>query len=316
MKKIIGFLLVFFVTTAAMATTPEVPGKLVGKTVTLVVAYPPGGGADTITRAMAAQAQKISGISFNIVNRGGALGVLAGQHVVEAAPDGLTLLAHANETQVINPLVKDINAVDPNKLRPVTIHALTPQFFYVGTKSNIRNLQDLVKQAKNNPKFTVGYSTTHNQLYMLQFFQSVGVDPYMVKFKALTEMAISVHQGDIDVFGADANAGYSFVQNGKIRAIATGWNKELSVYPNAVPANILSPGFIAYNIQMVSAPAGTPDHIVDFFNKLFRQAMHSPELQDRWQAMQIILQDLDPKQSESLLTAEKNKFSKLLNNIK
>ena len=305
MKKIICILLGCFFISAVHAI--EVPQELVGKTVTLVVPYPPGGGTDATQRIIAEQAQQISGINFIVVNKGGALGTIGANYVADAPANGLTLLAHANETLVLNPVMKELNAVNPNRLQPVVIHALTAQFFYTGYNNKIKNLQDLIYQARNNPKFTVGYSTSHMHLYLTDFFNRLGVKPYMVRFKGVPDMAISAFQQEIDVFGSDAVSGLAHVKGSRTRAIATTWTTELSIYPGAIPASTVAPGFKTYNIQMISAPADTPKHIVTFYNQLFKQAARTIDAQVRWQELQVILQDFNVSQTEEFISRERQK---------
>lgn len=305
MKKIVCILLGCFFVSGVLAI--EVPKELVGKTVTLVVPYPPGGGTDSTQRIIADQAQHISGINFIVVNKAGALGTIGANHVADSPANGLTLLAHANETLVLNPVMQESNAVPPARLQPVVIHALTPQFFYTGYNNQIKNLRDLVQQARTNPKFTVGYSSSHMQLYLTDFFNRLGIKPYMVRFKGVPDMAISAFQQEIDLFGADAVSGLAHVSGSKTRAIATTWTGELSIYPGAIPANTVAPGFKTYNIQMISAPADTPKHIVLFYNQLFREAARTSDAQKKWSELQIILQDLNVTQTENFIVQERQK---------
>jgi tripartite-type tricarboxylate transporter receptor subunit TctC len=146
---------------------------------------------------------------------------------------------------------------------------------------------------------------------MKEFFQRLGITPHMVRYKSGAELAVAAFRGDVDVYGADAITGKPHVEGQKTRAIGTGWTETLSVYPDAVPLASAAPGFTAYNIQTVSAPKGTPDHIMQFYNRLFRDAVHHPDIQHRWAELKIVLQDLDLTQSARLVRMEQRKFQTL-----
>lgn len=289
--------------TGASSAVPPVPEELQNKVITMVVPWNPGGDTDATQRFVVEQVKKITGLNIVIQNRAGARGIIGGQSVAVAQPDGLTLLGDGNGTHVLNPILEK-NAVDATLLQPVVVYGLTPQFFYVAADSKLMSAQDLVDLAKTKDKFTIGCNTLHQCMYIRQFFDHYSVEVYAVLYRTPVEMAIGVNLGDIDLFAAGATSGAPLVQANKIKAIAVAWATRLEVYPDAEALGDLVPGYRGNNLQMLSVPRGTPSHIVEYYNQVFRAALKTSESVARFSALSIIPTDMSVVEIERLLTEE------------
>lgn len=286
------------------AQVPEMPAELRGKTVTMVIPFAPGGDTDSNNRFMAEEVKKLTGLEFVYINKPGAKGVIGGRMVAESKPDGLTMFGSSNETFVMNPALEETGYVDPALLTPVVIHAFTPQFFYVGVRSGINTPEDLVKAARENPKFTVGCNAPHQCMYIAQWFDHFGIQPYTVYFGKAPEMAIAAVDTSITMFASGVSTGLPFVQRGELKAIGTTWDRELAVYPGALPLNRQVPKFKANNFQMISVPAATPKHIVEYYNQVFRLAAKTAKSRERFEQMSMIHEDLTLNQLDRYLKQE------------
>jgi tripartite-type tricarboxylate transporter receptor subunit TctC len=290
---------------------PEMPVELQGKTITMLIPWNPGGDTDATQRFVVEQVKRISGLKIVVVNRGGAQGIIGARELAESNPNGLTIMGHANETFVINPVLEN-TAVDLARLSPVAIYAFTPQFIYTGSQSGIQNINDIVRKARSDPKFAIGCNSKHQCMYISQFLDHYGIKPHQVMFRTPAEMAISAANGDITIFGAGGTSGAPFVQSGRIRAVAATWPNKLSAYPDAEALGSIIPGYRANNIQMLSVPAGTPAHIIQYYNSVFRAAIKLPETVKRFSELSVVPVDLSVKQVEhelanELLIMKKNK---------
>lgn len=282
---------------------PDIPAELQGKTITMLIPWNPGGDTDAIQRFVVEQVKRISGLQIVVVNRAGASGIMGARALANSNPNGLTIMGHANETFVVNPVLETL-AVPIQQLRPVAIYAFTPQFIYTGSESGIQNINDIVRSARSDPKFSIGCNIIHQCLYISQFLDHYGIKPYQVMFRTPAEMAISAANGDITIFGAGASSGAPFVQSGRIRAVAATWPSKLSVYPDAEALGSIIPGYRANNFQMLSVPAGTPAHIIQYYNSVFRAAIKSPETAKRFSELSLVPVDLLVEQVEQELAKE------------
>lgn len=302
-KRFFCVLFLFMPVMTCAESLPDMPDELQGKTIIMLVPWNPGGDTDSTQRFVVEQVNKITGLKIVVINRGGAQGIIGARELAESKPNGLTIMGHSNETFVINPVLES-QSVDLARLTPVAIYALTPQFIYTGNNSGIRTIQDIVRAAQSDSKFTVGCNIKHQCMYISQFLDHYGVRPYQVMFKTPAEMAISAANGDITIFGAGATSGAPFVQSGRIRAVAVTWHSRLPVYSAAEALGAVIPGYRANNLQMLSAPAGTPEHIIQYYNTVFRAAIKLPEVTKRFTELSLVPLDLSLTQVQQELDKE------------
>lgn len=297
------------------AAIPPMPKELQGKVITLMIPFPPGGETDTTQRFLASQIKKLANIDIVVINKPGANAALAAQELANSRQDGLTLLGHDNSSSVMHPATNFGPAPDRRSLAPISVLTLTPLFMYVGADSPIKTVNDVISKARTDSKFTVGVGNIHTQMANHQFYHGLGITPYTVTFRGPAEMGIAASQGSINVFMSTATSGQALVSAGKLRAIGVGWKQSLPVYPDAVPLSNFVRGYAAYNFQQVSAPSGTPRHILEYYNQLWRAAASSSESAQRWKDLSVIHLDLDIPQSERFLEQEYQQALKSIRNI-
>jgi len=294
-----------------------VPDQIKNKTVTVLIPYLPGGDSDSLHRFMGEQVKKLTGINVVYINKAGAGTILGSNEAASRPADGLTLYGSDGSTHVFNPAIGLANHTDPKLLQPVSVFALTPQFMYVTANSPINSVKDLVAYIKANPKSNFGCNGTQVCLYQKAFFNSIGADKVNdINFKSAGEVVISLVQGDIVTFTSGATTGLPHVQSGKIKPIGIGWHETLSIYPSAQPISDIVPQFRATNLQMISVPTGTPKHIIEFWNTVYRTAAQLPEVKERFNNLSIINTGYTVQQSEQFLTKELARITKLHNQVK
>ena len=289
---------------AVSAPVPTTPAELQDRPITMIIPWPPGGDTDAPQRFVVEQLTKLSGLKITVINKGGAGGIIGARELSKSHPDGLTIMGHSNETFAINPVLNAEQAVDLSVIQPVAVYAFTPQFIYTGFNNQIKTHSDIISAAKNNPKFTVGCSILHQCMYIGQYLDHYGIRPYTVLYKSPADMVVAAFNGDIDIFGAGAVSGVTFVRGQRIRAVAATWDRRLDIYPDAEALGTVIPGYRANNLQMVSVPAGTPRHIVEFYNQLFRLAVQTPDSIKRFRELGVVTADLTVEQATNILTQE------------
>ena len=122
------------------------------KPVTLIVPYPPGGGADTLSRAVAIKLGEQLGTRIVIDNRGGGGGNVGIAAVARAAPDGYTLGFPANVQMSINPGLYPSMGFDPD--RDLTPVGMVGRFFFLlvaHPSLNVTDLKGLIALARSKP---------------------------------------------------------------------------------------------------------------------------------------------------------------------
>ena len=310
-KKLFYGLVMALMLSTVHAQTLTVPPELVGKTVTMVIPYAPGGDTDNIQRFMAEQARKLTGLDIVYLNKPGANTIIGAKDAAARESNGLTLFGSDGSTHFINPAINYPNHVDPALLEPVSVFAITPQYVYVAGNSPLNNAKDLQEYARKTPLMNYGCSAQQACVYQAALYESLGIRPNQVMFKTAGEQLVSVAQGDIVHFMAGASTGYPHVQGGRLKAIAVGWDHSLEVFPTAAPINQVLPKFRAVNLQMISTPAGTPKHIIEFWNAVYREIAKTVQVRENFKTLSVINTGANVKQSQQLIHVEYVRISNL-----
>ena len=217
---------------AGMAAAPFVHGASAQgawptRPVSVMVPYPPAGGADTTARILYAKVGPILGRQFVIENRGGAGGTIGESVVAKAAPDGYTILHDATAYSVNGALYSNL-PFDYNKdFDAVALVSLVPNILVVTPSLPVTTMADVIAYAKAAPDgidiASSGNGTLqHLSLEVFRFMTGAKVNhvPYRGGGPALND----VIAGQVKFYFANGSAVVGMIQGGLVKAIAhTGW---------------------------------------------------------------------------------------------
>jgi tripartite-type tricarboxylate transporter receptor subunit TctC len=302
LKKIL-LTAILAVTTMVQGQTLEVPPELQGQTIKLVLGVAPGGDTDITHRFMAQEVEKITGLKIAVINRPGAFTKIGAESILKAPADGLTVFGSGNDTFIMNAALDTPAKVDSKAFQFVNVFVTTQQVFYVSTAGNIKTVEDLINAAKN-PKFNVGCSYPQGCLFLSAFFESQGIRPQLISYKSIPEVMIALLQGDIQVTMGSVASGATWVQDKKIKPLMVGSANRLTIWPEAVPLTKYMPQTKINGLQMISVRAGTPPHLVEFWNRAYRLAAYSAEQRKRFELVDATPMDLTVPQTEKFIELE------------
>ena len=260
--------------------------------VKLIVAYPPGGGADIGARLLVDPLTKAFGQPVLVENRAGAGGTIGALSVVRAEPDGYTLLFAASSEVSIAPVTVKALAYDPEKdLQPITMLGKWPHVLvaYPGFPPN--TLPELVAYVKANPR-KVSYSSfgnnTANHLTGELFKSVAGIDSLHVPYKGSGPSIADLMGGQVQYTFDSPGVVLTLVKSGKLKAIAVTGSQRL---PNAntIPAMAESGYGAVIGGAWVGllAPARTPRAIVDRVHAEVAAALQTAEMRTALEARSI-----------------------------
>src|SRR5688572_23741296 len=127
------------------------------KPIRLISAYAPGGGNDTVARAIAQRLTESFGQQVIVDNRPGANGLVACELTAKAAPDGYTLLMASISSHAINPALYLKIPYDPIKdFAPVSLLGTTSNVLVVHPTMPAKTVKELVAHARAKPGLTYG----------------------------------------------------------------------------------------------------------------------------------------------------------------
>src|SRR3982750_242257 len=127
------------------------------KPINWVVGFPPGGGADGVTRLVAAKVSQNIGQSVIVENRPGASSSIAAQYVANAAADGYTIMSVEQGSMVFNTALYSKLAYDPKDIVPVCDMIRAPVILALNPSFPAKDLKSFVEPVRGNPgKYNYG----------------------------------------------------------------------------------------------------------------------------------------------------------------
>ena len=297
--------------TAACAMAAMLPGSAFAqqpfpaKPIRFLVAFAPGGIADTIARTVGQKLADRIGQPIVVENRGGAGGMLAAKLVAGAQPDGYTLLVTTTAIAVNASASKE--AVDPLvQLTPVAIAASTPTIFAVHGSVKAKNLMEFVRGVKGS-RFTyssAGVGTTQHLTGEYLFKVVPGLDATHVPFQGGVPVNTAVVAQQVDMASTTLPTAFAYIRQGTMRVLAVASHARMRLLPE-VPTLAESgfPDFEDRSWIAFFAPANTPAPAVQFLNGEINQALRQSEVRERLSTI-----GLDPQ------TLSQSEFSEYVKN--
>ena len=280
-------------------------GSYPSKSVTLVVTYPPGGGADAMARLLAPKMSEALGQNVVVDNKPGAGGQIGAAAVAKAAPDGYTLMLDASSFAV-NPSLYPKLPYDPMKaFKPIGVVALFPNVVLVNANFSAQNVADLISIAKKT-KDSVSYASSGNgsaqHLAGALSESATGVDMVHVPYKGGGPALNDVIGGQVPLFFGNLASTLQHVQSGKLRALAVTSAKRSQIL-TGVPtlSEVGVKGAEIYEWNAVFVPAGTPQAVVSKIASAFQHALDAPEVKQRIAQLGGEIQRSSPEQSQAFI---------------
>jgi tripartite-type tricarboxylate transporter receptor subunit TctC len=253
------------------------------KSIKLVVPFPPAGGTDVLSRAIAHAITTSTKWNIVVDNKPGAGGNIGLDFTAKSPPDGYTIAMGQTANLAVNPALYSKMPYDPLKdFAPVALLSSQPLIVVVATSSPYKSLKDLVDAAKaGSGKINMASpgNGTIGHIGGEMFQRRAGIRMTHVPYKGAGAAVADLMGGSVDCYFGNSLAVGGLVTGGRLRAIAVTSPKRLGNFPD-VPtvAELGYPGFEAATWSGLVAPAGTPKAIVDKLNAEAIKALGSPEL--------------------------------------
>ncbi|CAB3863095.1 Bug family tripartite tricarboxylate transporter substrate binding protein [Achromobacter piechaudii] len=252
-----------------------------GRPIRLIVPYTPGGGTDSVARAIAAKITGSAGWSVVVENRPGAGGNIGMDYVAKTKPDGFMLGLGQTANLAINPALMPKMPFDASKdFSAVAMIASLPVVLVVKANARWQTLADLVKEARANPgaikqalagSGTVGHLAGELLAYQAKF-EVLNV-PYRGAAPALNDLLGE----NTDYMFATPQAAQEMLKGNVLRPLAVTARERLSILPD-VPTVAESgfDGFEALDWKALVAPAGTPPEVIAEVNGVVQKVLTDP----------------------------------------
>ena len=296
---------------AATAAETDYPAR----PVRVIVPYPAGGGADTVSRILLAKLSDGLGQQFVIENRGGAGGTIGAAVAAKAERDGYTVLYDATAFSVNPSLYARLPYDTLNDFQPVFLASLVPNLLVVHPSVEAKTVEDVIAIAKAAPGgldwASSGNGTVQHlslELFRLRTGVKLNHIPYRGGGPALNDLI----GGQVKFFFSNGAASIGHVQSGALRAIAHTGRGRLRTLPEIPAVAETLPGFEAYEWNGVFVPAGTPAPIVAKLNAGLNAVLRQQEVIDRLNALNVEFRENTPEDFRAFVKAEMQKWERVV----
>jgi tripartite-type tricarboxylate transporter receptor subunit TctC len=283
--KVLALLFALSALSAHAQTTSTGSGKAYpSRPLRVLVPLAPGGGMDTVTRALAQSLTDSFKQTVVVDNRPGAGSQVALEIVADAAPDGHTLMM-LSATTVIYPLLYKSRFDIVRDFAPVSQVTAQGYALVVHPSLPAKSVLELVKHARANPgKLNYSSSGIGSPIHMTtELFQiATGTQMVHVPYKGMGAAYADLVGGRIDLSFATIISSQAHVRSGRLRALAVTPGKRAPALPDTPTlAEAGVPGVVVVNWYGLIAPKGTPKAALDRVAAETIKAVRAPELQKR-----------------------------------
>jgi tripartite-type tricarboxylate transporter receptor subunit TctC len=283
--------------------------------VRFVVPFPPGGVSDIVGRLVGEWLSDRLGQPFVIEDRGGAGSNLGTEVVVNAAPDGYTLLLDGSSNAVNASLYADLSFNFLRDISPVASVFRAPHIMEVNPSFPAKTVAEFIAYAKAHPgelnMASAGTGTTSHMAGEL-FKMMTGVDMTHVPYRGAAPALTDLLGGQVQVIFDNAASSIEHIRAGRLRALAVTTATRAQQLPDVPTVAEFVPGYEASNVNGVGVPTNTPAEIVAMLNGKINEALAEPTAKLRIADLGGTVMAGSPADFGTFLAAETTKWAKVV----
>lgn len=270
--------------------------------VRMVVPFAAGAGTDVTARALAQQLGQRLGSNVIVDNRPGASGMIGTDAVVRGPKDGSMLLL--SSVSLISAAATKPNMPFDlvNAIKPVAILGEGPMLIAVAANSPIKTPADFVAAARaRQDAFTHGTGGVGTIAHMAaELLNDAGsLRMKHIPYRGAAPAVIDLASGIIDTMIAAQSTFAAQVKGGRLRVVALTSAQPSASFPGVPTMASVVPGYAADLWQAVWVPTGTPQALVERYNREINEAMKSPEMRELLQADGFATAGLKPDAADA-----------------
>jgi tripartite-type tricarboxylate transporter receptor subunit TctC len=252
--------------------------------VRLIVGFAAGGSTDITGRLMGQWLSERLGQQVIIENRTGAGSNIAAEAVVNAPPDGYTLLLITNANATNTTLYQKLNFNFSRDIAPVAGIMRVPTVMEVNPAVPVRTVPEFIAYAKANPgkiNMASGGNGTAQHISGELFKMMAGVNMVHVPYRGGAPALADLLGGQVQVMFDTMPSSIEYLRAGTLRPLAVTTATRSEALPDVPPVGDFVPGYEAAAWYGIGAPRNTPTDIIDKLNKEFNAALVDPKMKTR-----------------------------------
>ena len=307
-----------FLALAAAATAPigaAIAADYPTRPVKWVVGYPPGGATDIIARLIGQRLSERLGQQFVIENKPGAGNNIATESVINAEPDGYTLLLVNPANYINTSLYANLKFNLPNDIAPIASFNRVPNVMTVNKDVPAKTVAEFIAYVKANPgKVNLASSGNGTSVHLSgeMFMAMTGAKMTHVPYRGAAPALTDLIGGQVQVIFDNMPSVLQHIKGGSLRALAVTSLQRTPQLPDVPPLAETVPGYEASALFGVGAPKKTPKEIITKLNAEINSILAEPAIKARLTELggEPLIQT--PEQFGKDIVAETEKWRKVV----
>ena len=285
------------------------------KAIRWIVSFPPGGGADTLSRMLSPRIAEALGQQIIIDNRSGAGGNIGAEIAAKSPADGYTILFAFLGTHAINPSIYSKMPFQENDFTPIIWNASSPLILVVHPSLPAKSVPELIAIANSRPDQLIYGSTgagAHNHLAAELFKMMTHTRMVHVPYKGGGPAMMDTIAGQAQINMASLIQVIPHAKSGKLRLLATSGTKRSALFPDVPTVAETVPGYDATNWWGLIAPAGTPQPVIAKLSSELEALLRSDETRKRVESEGADVIRMTPAEFGRFISEEMQKWAKVV----
>lgn len=284
------------------------------KPVRMIIAFPPGGPTDLVSRVLAQKLSEQLGQQVIVDNKPGAGGNIAAELAAKAAPDGYTIFYNTSAIVIGPALYGKVNYDTLKDFTPVLLTASVPMVLVVNPQLPARSVKEFVDLAKTRSG-ALNYSSsgtgTITHLASAMMSTQTGIQTQHIPYKGSAPGLVDLASGQTQFMIDTINTVLPYVRDNRLRGLAVTSAKRSPLLPDLPTlAEAGISGFEAAAWQGIVVPTGTPNEIVQKLNAEVNKALTHPDIRSRLAAQGADILGGTPTEYAAYLRSEMPRWAK------
>ncbi len=280
-----------------------------------VVPFPPGGATDVVARLVSQWLSERFGQPVVIENRGGAGGNIGVQAVVNAPPDGYTMLLIPTSATINATLYDSLPYNILRDIAPVSGLVLSPNVMIVNPALPVRSVAEFIAYTKANPgKVNLASPGTGTAVHMggEMFKIMTGARMTYVPYRGGAPAMADLISGQVHVMFDVLPGAIQHIRSGSTRALAVTTRTRVDMLPDIPTVAETVPGYESTTWFGIGVPAGTPREIIERLNREMNVCLTDPGIRTKLAEVGTSPLVFTPAEFGAHLVAETEKWAKVV----
>ncbi|MFI3276054.1 tripartite tricarboxylate transporter substrate binding protein [Vibrio sp.] len=293
-----------------LVSATSVAADYPSKNIRLVVPFGAGGGTDAVGRTLANSAKDVLGQNISIMNRTGGAGAVGMSFGASQRADGYTLTVVTREIASLPQMGLMRHTADDFRL--IRLVNLDPAVVLVAADSPYNTINDLIKEAKDNPGSVKFASTAAPNFYLMSLEKDQDIKLNAIPYNGAPEAIPAVLGHHTDVTMVTPGEAIAQLRSGQLKALGVMSEERIQYIPDVPTLKEQGIDVVTGTWRGIGAPKNTPDEVVEKLGKAFDEAMASEEFKSFMAKGAMTIHNLDDQAFTEFVAEDTKSLTSLI----